>query len=81
MIEKSKRRRIGTLIRTLLDIDINTQAKILNVAPNTIYGYESCKFNSKHIEDWYNIYYEKLNIKEILIKVGTFKLFNKIEDD
>ena len=69
MIVKEQRHKIGVLIRTLLDINVNRQAEMIGVAPNTIYGFEAGKFNSANIEAWYNFYYEKLNIK-ILINVG-----------
>lgn len=73
MIVKEQRHKIGVLIRTLLDISVNNQAEMIGVAPNTIYGFESGKFNSANIETWYNFYYEKLNIEKILINVGSFK--------
>ena len=80
MISKEQRHRVGVLIRTLLEISVNKQAEILGVAPNTIYGYESGKFNSANIEAWYNFYYEKLNIEKILINVGCFKTFTRWEE-
>ena len=66
MIVKEQRHRVGVLIRTLLDINVNNQAEMIGVAPNTIYGFEAGKFNSANIEAWYNFYYEKLNIEKIL---------------
>ena len=63
MIVKEQRHRIGTLIRTLLELDVKKEAEMLGVAPNTIYGYEAGKFNSANIETWYSFYYEKLNIE------------------
>ena len=66
MIAKEQRHRVGVLIRILLEINVNKQAEILGVAPNTIYGFEAGKFNSANIEAWYNFYYEKLNIEKIL---------------
>ena len=80
MIVKEQRHRIGVLIRILLDINVNKQAEILCVAPNTIYGFEAGKFNSANIETWYNFYYEKLNIEKILINVGSFKSFERLEE-
>ena len=80
MIVKEQRHRIGVLIRILLDINVNKQAEILGVAPNTIYGFEAGKFNSANIETWYNFYYEKLNIEKILINVGSFKSFERLEE-
>lgn len=79
MIVKEQRHRIGVLIRTLLELSVNEQAKMLGVAPNTIYGFESGKFNSANIEAWYNFYYEKLNIEKILVNVGCFKTFSRWE--
>ena len=66
MIVKEQRHKVGVLIRTLLDINVNNQAEMIGVAPNTIYGFEAGKFNSANIEAWYNFYYEKLNIEKIL---------------
>ena len=80
MIEKSQRHRIGTLIRTLLELDVKKEAEMLGVAPNTIYGYEAGKFNSANIEVWYDFYYNKLNIEKILTNVGCFKAFTKWEE-
>ena len=80
MIVKEQRHRIGVLIRILLDINVNKQAEILGVAPNTIYGFEAGKFNSANIETWYNFYYEKLNIERILNNVGSFKSFERLEE-
>ena len=79
MIYKEDRKRVGTLIRTLLDIDVNKEAEMIGVAPNTIYGYEAGKFNSSNIEAWYSFYYEKLNIEKILVNVGCFKTFTRWE--
>ena len=79
MIDKSQRQRIGTLIRTLLDIDVRKEAEIIGVKPNTIYQYELGKFSSSNIEKWYNFYYKKLNLEQILINVGCFKTFAKWE--
>lgn len=80
MIAKEQRHRIGVLIRTLLEISVDKEAKMLGVAPNTIYGYEAGKFNSSNIEAWYDFYYSKLNIEKILINVGCFKAFTKWEE-
>lgn len=75
MIEKDQRQRVGTLIRTLLEIDIKKESEMIGVKPNTIYQYELGKFSSANIEKWYNYYYEKLGLKQILINVGCFKSF------
>lgn len=80
MIEKSQRQRIGTLIRTLLEIDVKREAELIGVKPNTIYQYELGKFSSSNIEKWYNFYYEKLNLEKILINVGCFKAFTRWEE-
>lgn len=80
MIEKSQRQRVGTLIRTLLEIDVRKEAELIGVKPNTIYQYELGKFSSSNIEKWYNFYYEKLNLEKILINVGCFKAFTKWEE-
>ena len=80
MIEKSQRQRVGTLIRTLLEIDVRKEAELIGVKPNTIYQYELGKFSSSNIEKWYNFYYEKLNIEKILINVGCFKAFTRWEE-
>lgn len=79
MIEKNQRQRVGTLIRTLLEIDIKKESEMLGVKPNTIYQYELGKFSSANIEKWYKFYYEKLNIERILINVGCFKSFARWE--
>lgn len=79
MIEKSQRQRIGTLIRTLLEIDVKREAELIGVKPNTIYQYELGKFSSANIEKWYNFYYEKLNLEKILVNVGCFKTFSRWE--
>ena len=79
MIEKSQRQRIGTLIRTLLEIDVKREAELIGVKPNTIYQYELGKFSSSNIEKWYNFYYEKLNLEKILVNVGCFKTFSRWE--
>ena len=79
MIEKSQRQRVGTLIRTLLNINIKKEAEMLGVKPNTIYQYELGKFSSANIEKWYNFYYEKLNLEKILVNVGCFKTFSRWE--
>lgn len=79
MIEKDQRKRVGTLIRTLLEIDIKKESEILCVKPNTVYQYELGNFSSAKIEKWYNYYYEKLGLKQILINVGCFKSFYRLE--
>lgn len=79
MIEKSQRQRVGTLIRTLLELDVKKEAEMIGVKPNTIYQYELGKFSSSNIEKWYNFYYEKLNIEKILVNVGCFKTFSRWE--
>lgn len=79
MIEKSQRQRVGTLIRTLLEIDVKKEAELIGVKPNTIYQYELGKFSSSNIEKWYNFYYEKLNLNKILVNVGCFKTFTRWE--
>ena len=80
MIEKSQRQRVGTLIRTLLEIDVKREAELIGVKPNTIYQYELGKFNSANIEVWYDFYYKKLNIEKILTNVGCFKAFTRWEE-
>ena len=79
MIEKSQRQRVGTLIRTLLEIDVKKEAEVIGVKPNTIYQYELGKFTSNRIEKWYEYYYQKLNIEKILVNVGCFKTFTRWE--
>lgn len=79
MIEINKRQRIGVLIRTLLEIDIKKEAEMIGVSTNSIYQYELGKFNSKKIEAWYDFYYEKLGLQQILINVGCFKSFARWE--
>lgn len=79
MIEKSQRQRVGTLIRTLLELDVKKEADMIGVKPNTIYQYELGKFSSANIEKWYDYYYQKLNIEKILVNVGCFKTFNRWE--
>ena len=80
MIEKSQRQRVGTLIRTLLELDVKKEADMIGVKPNTIYQYELGKFSSSNIEKWYNSYYEKLNLEKILTNVGCFKAFTRWEE-
>ena len=80
MIEKSQRQRVGTLIRTLLELDVKKEADMIGVKPNTIYQYELGKFSSSNIEKWYNFYYEKLNLEKILTNVGCFKAFTRWEE-
>ena len=80
MIVKEQRHRVGILIRILLEISVKKQAEILCVAPNTIYGFEAGKFNSANIEKWYDYYYQKLNIENILNNVGSFKSFERLEE-
>lgn len=80
MIEKSQRQRIGTLIRTLLELDVKQEAEMIGVKPNTIYQYELGKFSSANIEKWYSYYYKKLNIEKILVNVGCFKAFTRWEE-
>ena len=79
MIEKSQRQRVGTLIRTLLEIDVKKEAEMIGVKPNTIYQYELGKFSSANIERWYEFYYKKLNLEKILVNVGCFKTFSRWE--
>ena len=79
MIEKSQRQRVGTLIRTLLEIDVKKEAEMIGVKPNTIYQYELGKFSSANIEKWYDYYYQKLSIEKILVNVGCFKTFTRWE--
>lgn len=79
MIEKSQRQRVGTLIRTLLEIDVKKEAEMIGVKPNTIYQYELGKFSSSNIQKWYEFYYSKLNIEKILVNVGCFKTFSRWE--
>ena len=79
MIEKSQRQRVGTLIRTLLELDVKKEAEMIGVKPNTIYQYELGKFSSAKIERWYDFYYQKLNLEGILVKVGCFKTFTRWE--
>ena len=79
MIEKSQRQRVGTLIRTLLELDVKKEAEMIGVKPNTIYQYELGKFSSANIEKWYDYYYQKLNIEKILVNVGCFKTFTRWE--
>ena len=80
MIEKSQRQRVGTLIRTLLELDVKKEADMIGVKPNTIYQYELGKFSSSNIEKWYNFYYQKLNLEKILTNVGCFKAFTRWEE-
>lgn len=79
MIEKSQRQRVGTLIRTLLEIDVKKESELIGVKPNTIYQYELGKFTSSRIEKFYDYYYQKLNIEKILVNVGCFKTFSRWE--
>lgn len=80
MIYSEDRKRVGTLIRILLNIDIKKEAEMLGVKPNTIYQFELGKFSSAKIERWYDFYYQKLNLEDILVKVGCFKTFTRWEE-
>ena len=79
MIDVKQRHRVGTLIRTLLEIDVKKEAEMIGVKPNTIYQYELGKFSSSNIQKWYEFYYNKLNIEKILVNVGCFKTFSRWE--
>lgn len=80
MIRPEQRKRVGSLIRTLLNINISNQAKLMNVSVNSIYGFEACKFNSVLMQEWYDNYYNKLGLEKILTNVGLVKAFSRWEE-
>lgn len=74
------RKRIGQLIRTLLDCSVTDWAKVCGVSLNTIYSYEKERFNSKKLDEKYKEYYDELDCERILTHIGLFKVFNKWEE-
>ena len=80
MIPVENRRKIGNLIRILMDWDKKKMAKNLDISYNSLVTYESGRYNSNRIDKFYQFYYKELNIEKILINVGCFRTFNKLNE-
>ena len=74
------RKKVGNLIRILMDWDCAEMAKKATISYNSLQAYEADRFNSKHLDNFYNYYYEKLHIEQILINTGTSRAFNRLEE-
>ena len=80
MIQVKDRKKIGNLIRILMDWDKKKMAKELDITYNSLVTYEDGRFNSHRIDKFYQFYYKELNIEKILINVGCFRTFNKLNE-
>ena len=80
MIQVKDRKKIGNLIRILMDWDKQKMAKELDISYNSLVTYESGRYNSQRIDKFYQFYYKELNIERILVNVGCFRTFNKLND-
>ena len=80
MIQVKDRKKIGNLIRILMDWDKQKMAKELDISYNSLVTYESGRYNSQRIDKFYQFYYKELNIEKILINVGCFITFNKLNE-
>ena len=80
MIQAKDRKKIGNLIRILMDWDKQKMAKELDISYNSLVTYESGRYNSQRIDKFYQFYYKELNIEKILINVGCFRTFNKLNE-
>ena len=80
MIQAKDRKKIGNLIRILMDWDKQKMAKELDISYNSLVTYESGRYNSQRIDKFYQFYYKELNIEKILINVGCFRAFNKLNE-
>lgn len=79
MLDKSMRKRVGLLARTLLNKNAKELAEAAGVSENTIYGYEACKFDSKACEELYESLYKDLNMHRIFTCVGIYNSFHTWE--
>ena len=80
MIQVKDRKKIGNLIRILMDWDKQKMAKELDISYNSLVTYESGRYNSQRIDKFYQFYYKELNIEKILINVGCFRTFNTLNE-
>lgn len=80
MIQVKDRKKIGNLIRILMDWDKKRMARELDITYNSLVTYEDGRFNSQRIDKFYQFYYKELNIEKILVNVGCFRTFNKLND-
>ena len=80
MIPVENRRKVGNLIRILMDWDKQKMAKELDISYNSLVTYESGRYNSQRIDKFYKFYYDELGIKKILVNVGCFRTFNKLNE-
>ena len=80
MIPVENRKKIGNLIRILMDWDKQKMAKELDISYNSLITYESGRYNSQRIDKFYQFYYKELNIQQILVNVGCFRTFNKLNE-
>ena len=80
MIPVENRRKIGNIIRILMDWDTKQMARELDISYNSLVTYESGRYNSQRIDKFYQFYYKELNIEKILINVGCFRTFNKLNE-
>ena len=80
MIQVKDRKKIGNLIRILMDWDKQKMAKELDISYNSLVTYESGRYNSQRIDKFYQFYYKELNIDKILINVGCSRIFNKLNE-
>ena len=80
MIPVENRRKIGNLIRILMDWDKQKMAKELDISYNSLVTYESGRYNSQRIDKFYKFYYDELGIEKILVKIGCSKIFNKLNE-
>ena len=80
MIQVKDRKKIGNLIRILMDWDKKQMSKELDITYNSLVTYEDGRFNSQRIDKFYQFYYKELNIEKILVNVGWFRTFNKLNE-
>ena len=80
MIQVKDRKKIGNLIRILMDWDKKKMAKELDITYNSLVTYEDGRFNSQRIDKFYQFYYKELGIDKILVKVGCSRIFNKLNE-
>lgn len=80
MIQVKDRKKIGNLIRILMDWDKKKMAKELDITYNSLVTYEDGRFNSQRIDKFYKFYYDELGIEKILVNVGCSRIFNKLNE-
>ena len=80
MIPVENRKKIGNLIRILMDWDKKQMSKELDITYNSLVTYEDGRFNSQRIDKFYQFYYDELGIEKILVKVGCSRIFNKLNE-